>query len=78
MQGIVDCLIKDGEHYILLDYKSDQVFETTVDQTPDQILRERYATQLNLYQEALESILNISISRKLIYAFSLQQVIEID
>lgn len=78
MQGIVDCLIRDGEDYILLDYKSDQVFEMGADQNPAQILRERYATQLNLYQEALESILNISISQKLIYAFSLQQVIEID
>ncbi|WP_214854180.1 helicase-exonuclease AddAB subunit AddA [Exiguobacterium sp. s166] len=77
MQGIVDCLIHDGETYILLDYKSDQVFETIDGQDQAEILRTRYATQLNLYQEALEAILDIQISRKLIYAFALQEVIEI-
>jgi len=77
MQGIVDCLIRDGETYILLDYKSDQVFETTDGQDQAEMLRTRYATQLNLYQEALEAILHIQISRKLIYAFALQEVIEI-
>jgi len=77
MQGIVDCLIQDGDTYILLDYKSDQVFETTDDQNQAEVLRTRYATQLNLYQEALEAILNIRISRKLIYAFALHEVIEI-
>lgn len=78
MQGIVDCLIRDGEEYILLDYKSDQVFETADSQDPHEMLRERYATQLNLYQEALEAILKITISKKLIYAFSLHELIEID
>ncbi|MDI3233972.1 helicase-exonuclease AddAB subunit AddA [Exiguobacterium antarcticum] len=77
MQGIVDCLIQDGETYILLDYKSDQVFEAIDGQDQHHLLRERYATQLNLYQEALESILKITISQKLIYAFALHEVIEI-
>jgi len=77
MQGIVDCLIRDGDTYILLDYKSDQVFETTDNQNQAEVLRTRYATQLNLYQEALEAILHIRISRKLIYAFALHEVIEI-
>lgn len=77
MQGIVDCLIRDEETYILLDYKSDQVFEASAGQAQADILRERYAAQLNLYQEALEAILKIKISKKLIYAFALHEVIEI-
>ncbi len=77
MQGIVDCLIQDGESYILLDYKSDQIVTTEVGQTPADVLRERYATQLNLYQEALEAILHIRISRKVIYAFALGETIDL-
>ncbi|MCY1692031.1 PD-(D/E)XK nuclease family protein [Exiguobacterium sp. SL14] len=77
MQGIVDCLIQDGESYILLDYKSDQIVTTEIGQTPADVLRERYATQLNLYQEALEAILHIQISRKVIYAFALNETIDL-
>ncbi|MGI1806318.1 helicase-exonuclease AddAB subunit AddA [Exiguobacterium sp. TDN 0502] len=78
MQGIVDCLIQDGETYILLDYKSDQIVETADEQSPADVLRERYATQLNLYQEALEAILRIRITRKVIYAFALEETIDIE
>lgn len=77
MQGIVDCLIQDEESYILLDYKSDQIVTTEVGQTPADVLRDRYATQLNLYQEALEAILHIQISRKVIYAFALEETIDL-
>ncbi|WP_312067274.1 hypothetical protein, partial [Exiguobacterium sp.] len=70
-------LDSDGESYILLDYKSDQIVTTEVGQTPADVLRERYATQLNLYQEALEAILHIRISRKVIYAFALGETIDL-
>jgi len=76
MQGIVDCLIEDDGSYILLDYKSDRVFQTPEGSTAEDVLKDRYRTQLVLYQEALESILGIKIDRRVIYAFELNATIE--
>ena len=61
----------------MLDYKSDQIVTAEVGQTAADVLRDRYATQLNLYQEALEAILHIQISRKVIYAFALEETIDL-
>jgi len=73
VQGIIDCLIEtaDGE-WILLDYKTDRLHHV---EDAEATLRERYAVQLNIYTEAIESILGISIAKKVIYAFDLAQTV---
>jgi ATP-dependent helicase/nuclease subunit A len=70
IQGIIDAfLIEDGQ-IILIDYKTDQV------RTPSQ-LRNRYALQMQYYEEALTKLMNLPVTHKVIYSFYLTQEISI-
>lgn len=59
IQGIIDLLFKDAAgHWILLDYKTDR-------DAPD--LAERYRVQIELYTQAVEALLNITVAEKYLY-----------
>jgi len=75
VQGIIDVFWLEDEKIVLLDYKTDYV------QKADELVM-RYATQLNLYADALMRVFStnmhsISDTEKLIYSFRLDKVIEI-
>lgn len=77
LQGIADCLFLEEGGWVLLDYKTDRIQGVIA---PDQVegeMAKRYAVQLSLYKEALESILQIDIKETLLYLFDNQQVIRI-
>lgn len=72
VQGIIDCLYQttSGE-WVLLDYKTDRLTATM--QTTEGLeaeLRRRYSIQLHTYKQAVEEILDIQITRTMIYAFA--------
>ena len=64
IQGIIDCLVDEGDGFLLLDYKTDVL-------SPEQMetALERYRGQLNLYARAVEYILGRPVKEKLIYLF---------
>ncbi|WP_455330934.1 helicase-exonuclease AddAB subunit AddA [Exiguobacterium profundum] len=76
IQGIIDCLYFDGDSYVLLDYKSDAVTHLSDSrEEAHERLRDRYAIQLQLYREAIETIWNIRVERTLIYSLDLQEIV---
>ncbi len=70
LQGIADCIFKEDDGYILVDYKTDNF-------TDESQLYE-YQSQLELYKAALDLILGIPIKTCYIYSFRLNKGVEID
>ncbi|KUK81485.1 MAG: ATP-dependent helicase/nuclease subunit A, partial [Pelotomaculum thermopropionicum] len=52
VQGVLDCLVDEGDGYLLLDYKTGKIKPELIDMEAA-----KYRTQLNLYAGAVESIL---------------------
>src|SRR5699024_5611513 len=53
VQGIIDCLVKHEDKYIIIDYKTDNV---TTESEKDLI--ERYEVQMEIYRRSIEEALN--------------------
>ncbi|MFC4403208.1 helicase-exonuclease AddAB subunit AddA [Gracilibacillus xinjiangensis] len=76
LQGVIDCLIKTDDGWILLDYKTDQI----TDQINEQILeklRNRYKIQVELYAKALENIWKQPVHSKYLYYFDKALLVEV-
>ena len=76
IQGVIDAMIPYEDGWMILDYKSDSVSEdpeTFADQ-----MRQRYGTQLRLYQTALEKIWNQPVHRSSLYFFNGPIVVEVE
>ncbi|MGN0601414.1 MAG: UvrD-helicase domain-containing protein, partial [Oscillospiraceae bacterium] len=69
LQGIADCIFKEGDSYILVDYKTDN-FKSRAE------LME-YQTQLELYKAALDMLLDAPVKSCYIYSFKLCDGVEI-
>ncbi|MCX7780079.1 MAG: helicase-exonuclease AddAB subunit AddA [Negativicutes bacterium] len=70
VQGVVDCLFKEQDGLVLVDYKTDR------GAAPDE-LAARYCVQLTVYAEAIERILRLPVREKCLYAFENRQIIRI-
>ncbi|MEK4346383.1 helicase-exonuclease AddAB subunit AddA [Paenibacillus sp. FSL P4-0184] len=66
IQGVIDCLFREEDRIILLDYKTDSVLEH---QGGLEALNEKYRFQLELYSKALHDILGEPISEIWLYFF---------
>jgi ATP-dependent helicase/nuclease subunit A len=66
VQGVIDCWFREGDEYVLLDYK----LGYASDEEEIERLKETYASQVSLYSEALEIAKNIKISEKYLYLFA--------
>ena len=68
VQGVIDCLVVNGDKAYVIDYKTDRV--------PDMhTLYERYAKQLELYRYAARYLYDISDVQCIIYSFYLGESI---
>ncbi len=70
VQGIADCVFREGAGLILLDYKTDRVGEP-------QELVDRYRTQLQFYQQALEQIFDLPVTQAVLYSFHLGETVDV-
>ena len=70
VQGIADCIIKNGDEFVILDYKSDAVRDVS-------ILKDRYEGQLSLYRKAISGLFESKKVRCIIYSFTLGDYIEV-
>ena len=68
IQGIIDAFFVEDGQIVLLDYKTDKV------QTGKE-LWDRYATQLEYYEEALSSLMQMPVKEKNLYSFSLEECV---
>ncbi len=71
IQGVADCVIIEGGHATIIDYKTDFV-------KSESELTERYAMQLALYKGAIEKLLDMPVYECIIYSFCLGKEIVVD
>lgn len=64
IQGVIDCLFEEDEGWVLLDYKTDAVYEGRLS-----VLQERYRIQLDVYSQAVEHIWGHKVIGKYLYFF---------
>lgn len=64
IQGIIDVFFEEEDGIVLLDYKTDSV-------KTGKELAQRYRTQMELYQEAVERALGKAVKEKVLYSFCL-------
>ena len=78
LQGIADCLFKEEDGWVLLDYKTDRVQgRFTGEGEVEQEMQHRYGIQLRLYKRAIESIVNINIKEMVLYLFDGERIVHI-
>ena len=70
VQGIADCIFKEADGWVLVDYKTDN-FKDTDDM-------KKYGTQLMLYKAAFELLLGERVKSSYIYSFKLGEGLEFD
>ena len=63
LQGVIDCAFREGEGWILVDYKTDHIDDEAV-------FVDRYTKQLHWYARALEEITGSPVKEKWLYALS--------
>ena len=76
VQGVIDCYFREGDHYVLVDYKSNYVDASDPEGSKDR-LRAVYEPQLALYKEALEGILGVPVKESVLYLFGLDDSVSI-
>ncbi|MBH5318141.1 helicase-exonuclease AddAB subunit AddA [Paenibacillus sp. GSMTC-2017] len=64
IQGVIDCLFRDEQGVVLLDYKTDRVSRGEWDQAA-----ERHRFQLDLYAEAIEMVLGQKVNERILFFF---------
>ncbi|RLQ92995.1 helicase-exonuclease AddAB subunit AddA [Planomicrobium sp. Y74] len=74
IQGIVDCLFEEEDGWVLLDYKTDRLYQIDDIETE---MSARYEVQLSVYTEAVEAILKVQIKEKLLYLFSAEKEVTV-
>ncbi len=73
VQGIIDLyFIDENDKLVLVDYKTDYI-----ESGQENILKEKYTEQLELYKKALEKSLNKKVDEMIIYSLYLQKEIKI-
>ena len=77
LQGIIDCLFREKDGWVLLDYKTDRTGMFRSEAALESAMAERYGVQLSLYARAIGDILDIDIKEKLLYLFDGERVLTI-
>ena len=70
LQGIADCVFKEEDGIVIVDYKTDYV-------TEESELRERYAMQLSIYKEAIAAQFSLPVKECLLYSLHLGRAIDV-
>lgn len=68
VQGVIDLLVIDGDNAVVVDYKTGK---------PHSRFEEGYFKQVNLYGEAVETLLKLNVRKKCLYYFSTGEFVEV-
>ncbi|SHG74068.1 helicase-exonuclease AddAB subunit AddA [Ornithinibacillus halophilus] len=77
IQGVLDCLIPKDDGWIILDYKTDIIWEDDVTDAVKNKLVQRYETQMKLYKYAIERIWKQPVKETYLYFFNKQLLVEV-
>ena len=69
LQGIIDCFFKEGNGYVLVDYKTDNVRNNAVE------IRNKYEKQLELYKKAIEKLTGEKVTESVLYLFDSGEIV---
>ena len=69
VQGVIDCFFREGDKYVLIDYKNSYVDPERKKEGLDRI-KETYSSQVELYREALQLIKGGDVYESYLYLFS--------
>ncbi len=72
VQGIIDAFFVEEDHVVLIDYKTDHARPGD-----EESLVNRYRKQFELYRDALERLLQKSVTEAWLYSFSLEKAIRV-
>jgi ATP-dependent helicase/nuclease subunit A len=72
VQGTIDCYFTEGDSLVLLDYKSNVVDRDNKAREMER-MEQTYRSQMNLYKEALEAILDMQVKESIIYLFGMDE-----
>lgn len=72
VQGVIDCLVDEGDGLVLIDYKTDRVM---TDSLPG--LMDAYRGQLNIYARAVEAVFNRPVKEKYLYLFAKGESVQV-
>jgi len=70
VQGMIDCAFREGDGWILLDYKTDRI-------TDEEAFTEEYRPQLEWYAAALRELTGRPVLEKWLYALSVEKGIRL-
>ncbi|MBO5114539.1 MAG: PD-(D/E)XK nuclease family protein, partial [Peptococcaceae bacterium] len=73
VQGIIDCLWKEEDGWVLVDYKSDRIEPHQTD-----IIYKRYTSQIRLYRYAVEQILQEPVKEAYFYLTRTGMILKVD
>ena len=71
IMGAVDAVLVEGDHAVLLDYKTDRV-------AAPQELTGRYALQLKLYAAMVRRQFGLPVTEAVLYSFCLGQAVKVE
>ena len=71
LQGVIDCAFREGDAWIVLDYKTDRIED-------EEAFVTRYAAQINWYARALERITHRPVTEMWLYALSTGKVYAVE
>lgn len=72
IQGVIDCLFEDSAGVVLLDYKTDRIYKQQWTEAA-----ERHRFQLELYAEAIESVLGRRVNECHVFFFDGGQAVQL-
>ncbi|MCP3032023.1 helicase-exonuclease AddAB subunit AddA [Halobacillus sp. A1] len=75
IQGVIDAVVPYGSGWMIIDYKTDTI---PSDVDVEEVLKNRYRTQLQLYGRALEKIWNQPVEKSCLYFFNGPLIVEVD
>lgn len=76
IQGVIDCLVPVEDGWIMIDYKTDTINEDVTEKVKQKLIQ-RYATQMELYQAAIEGIWKQPIKKTYLYFFDKELLIDV-
>ncbi|MGM8366095.1 helicase-exonuclease AddAB subunit AddA [Virgibacillus sp. W0181] len=76
IQGVIDCLIPVDGKWVILDYKTDAIQNEVTQEVKQQLIK-KYAVQMDLYKQAVESILREPVKDVYLYFFAKDLLINV-
>lgn len=76
VQGIIDCLFREPDGIVLIDYKTSRVRAGASIEAEKERIAAEYATQIDIYREAIEAGTGEKVKEAYLYLFDIAEVVK--